>query len=314
MLCPFRGIHAQGRGVLVVARRRKLHQDESGHAHVHVRPDWLSSRQGQHHAGARYAGPGFASSTEEAQTKSDLSLGPDHEDWPQKIPQNVFFASSLFWRRGRQTNNFRCWMWDFDVLTPRNEMKCNTKQAASFSCIFSSHLFFSFSAIHSMLYVNFTLKRHAGYFLINVYIPCSLLVVISWVAFWINREATGDRIALGQNLLWIPTNRFDLNVTSNCIGATDPCSESNKVRDPCSWWSDLSSPWSWFRLHTRKEISFFSCEISPSTAFGFRIFIFEGVTTVLTMTFLALDNRTDLPKVSYSTALDIFVGKFEEKH
>ena len=48
-----------------------------------------------------------------------------------------------------------------------------------------------------MLYVNFTLKRHAGYFLINVYIPCSLLVVISWVAFWINREATGDRIALG---------------------------------------------------------------------------------------------------------------------
>ena len=37
-----------------------------------------------------------------------------------------------------------------------------------------------------------------GYFLINVYIPCSLLVVISWVGFWINREATADRIALGE--------------------------------------------------------------------------------------------------------------------
>ena len=33
-----------------------------------------------------------------------------------------------------------------------------------------------------------------------------------------------------------------------------------------------------------------------------------GVTTVLTMAFLAIDNRRDLPKVSYSTALDYFVG------
>ena len=30
--------------------------------------------------------------------------------------------------------------------------------------------------------------------------------------------------------------------------------------------------------------------------------------TVLTMTFLAMDSRGDLPKVSYSTALDYFVG------
>ena len=30
--------------------------------------------------------------------------------------------------------------------------------------------------------------------------------------------------------------------------------------------------------------------------------------TVLTMTFIGLDNRTDLPRVSYSTALDIYVA------
>src|SRR6218665_3249859 len=34
----------------------------------------------------------------------------------------------------------------------------------------------------------------------------------------------------------------------------------------------------------------------------------SGVTTVLTMAFLGIDNRGDLPKVSYSTALDYFVG------
>ena len=32
-----------------------------------------------------------------------------------------------------------------------------------------------------------------------------------------------------------------------------------------------------------------------------------GVTTVLTMTFLGLEARTDLPKVPYTTALDLFL-------
>ena len=37
------------------------------------------------------------------------------------------------------------------------------------------------------------------------------------------------------------------------------------------------------------------------------IIYYEGVTTVLTMTFLGLEARTDLPQVSYPTALDYFV-------
>ncbi|CAB4064290.1 GABRA [Lepeophtheirus salmonis] len=81
---------------------------------------------------------------------------------------------------------------------------------------------------HSTLLVNFHLQRHMGNFMIQVYGPCILLVVISWVSFWLNREATSDRINL-------------------------------------------------------------------------------GVTTVLTMTFLGLEARTDLPQVAYATALDYFV-------
>lgn len=45
---------------------------------------------------------------------------------------------------------------------------------------------------------SFHLKRHMGYFIIEVYAPCTMLVVLSWVAFWINREATADRVALGK--------------------------------------------------------------------------------------------------------------------
>jgi hypothetical protein len=37
------------------------------------------------------------------------------------------------------------------------------------------------------------------------------------------------------------------------------------------------------------------------------MFCFTGITTVLTMTFLGLEARTDLPKVPYPTALDFFV-------
>ncbi|CAG5131886.1 unnamed protein product, partial [Candidula unifasciata] len=81
---------------------------------------------------------------------------------------------------------------------------------------------------HSVLTIFFDFRRHTGYFLIQVYLPCCLLVVLSWVSFWINREATADRISLGS-------------------------------------------------------------------------------LTMLTMTFLVLDSRNDLPRVAYSTALDIYV-------
>ncbi|GAB0097059.1 Gamma-aminobutyric acid receptor alpha-like [Sergentomyia squamirostris] len=49
----------------------------------------------------------------------------------------------------------------------------------------------------SVLQVSFNLQRHAGYFLIQVYVPCILIVVLSWVGFWIHREATSDRVGLG---------------------------------------------------------------------------------------------------------------------
>jgi len=80
----------------------------------------------------------------------------------------------------------------------------------------------------SCLQVVFLLQRHTGYFLIQVYVPCTLIVVLSWVGFWLNREATSDRVGL-------------------------------------------------------------------------------GITAVLTLSTIALDSRTGLPKVHYATALDWFI-------
>jgi len=53
---------------------------------------------------------------------------------------------------------------------------------------------------YSTLKVNFKLKRHMGYFLIQVYVPSTLIVILSWVTFWLNREASADRVGLGNSL------------------------------------------------------------------------------------------------------------------
>ncbi|XP_050702586.1 gamma-aminobutyric acid receptor alpha-like [Eriocheir sinensis] len=100
----------------------------------------------------------------------------------------------------------------FDLIATPSGFENTTRRTGEFSTLLAS----------------FHLQRHMGNFLITVYGPCVLLVVLSWVSFWLNREATSDRISL-------------------------------------------------------------------------------GITTVLTMTFLGLEARTDLPKVPYSTALDLFV-------
>ncbi|KAK5965591.1 Gamma-aminobutyric acid receptor subunit alpha-1 protein, partial [Trichostrongylus colubriformis] len=50
---------------------------------------------------------------------------------------------------------------------------------------------------YSALEVRFYFERHFGYFLMNFYVPCTLIVLLCWVALWTNREATGDRVGMG---------------------------------------------------------------------------------------------------------------------
>ncbi|XP_064374500.1 glycine receptor subunit alpha-4-like isoform X1 [Dromaius novaehollandiae] len=45
--------------------------------------------------------------------------------------------------------------------------------------------------------VRFHLERQMGYYLIQMYIPSLLIVILSWVSFWINMEAAPARVGLG---------------------------------------------------------------------------------------------------------------------
>ncbi|ESP02384.1 hypothetical protein LOTGIDRAFT_138579 [Lottia gigantea] len=50
---------------------------------------------------------------------------------------------------------------------------------------------------YKRLSLYFTLRRNIGYFIFQTYLPSILIVMLSWVSFWINHEATSARVALG---------------------------------------------------------------------------------------------------------------------
>ncbi len=48
---------------------------------------------------------------------------------------------------------------------------------------------------YSRLACEILFVRSMGYYLIQIYIPSSLIVIISWVSFWINRNASSARVS-----------------------------------------------------------------------------------------------------------------------
>eukprot|EP00794_Sanderia_malayensis_P020503 gene20503-22520_t len=57
------------------------------------------------------------------------------------------------------------------------------------------------SGDYSQLIVHFYLERHLGYYIIQIYIPCHLVVMLSWLSLFMSPEDVGDRIALGITCL-----------------------------------------------------------------------------------------------------------------
>jgi len=49
---------------------------------------------------------------------------------------------------------------------------------------------------YSRLAVEFNVRRMAGYYLTQVYIPCTMLVLLSWISFWLNKRSAQVRLVL----------------------------------------------------------------------------------------------------------------------
>ena len=58
-----------------------------------------------------------------------------------------------------------------------------------------------FSGKFTCLEVVFKFKRRLGYYLFHTYVPTCLIVIMSWISFWIKPEAVPARVTLGVTSL-----------------------------------------------------------------------------------------------------------------
>ncbi|GAB6022237.1 hypothetical protein CHUAL_006368 [Chamberlinius hualienensis] len=67
---------------------------------------------------------------------------------------------------------------------------------------------------YSCLKVDLMFKREFSYYLIQIYIPCCMLVIVSWVSFWLDQHATPARVSLGvTTLLTMATQTSGINAS-----------------------------------------------------------------------------------------------------
>ncbi|XP_027060085.1 gamma-aminobutyric acid receptor subunit rho-2-like [Pocillopora damicornis] len=80
-----------------------------------------------------------------------------------------------------------------DVHVSRTNMAQFKFLGAMFSADLDSYTGVNFTTIT----VSYTFQRRLGYYVLQVYIPDILIVLLSWIAFWMNPESAGDRLTIG---------------------------------------------------------------------------------------------------------------------
>ncbi|KAF0290231.1 Glutamate-gated chloride channel [Amphibalanus amphitrite] len=84
-------------------------------------------------------------------------------------------------------------------LYPLDKQTCSLKMA---SC----------ECEYSCLTVDLLFKREFSYYLIQIYVPCCMLVIVSWVSFWLDQNAVPARVSLGvTTLLTMATQTSGIN-------------------------------------------------------------------------------------------------------
>nr|AWJ68189.1 putative GABA receptor 7 [Hirudo verbana] len=85
--------------------------------------------------------------------------------------------------------------------------------------IYTKHKLFDCSVNYTggsfpCLQINFILQRNVGYFAIQVFFPTFLIVILSWVSFWISVDAVPARVSLGLLTVLTMTN-LSIGINSN---------------------------------------------------------------------------------------------------
>ena len=62
--------------------------------------------------------------------------------------------------------------------------------------------------------MDFHFSRQVGFYVLQTYIPCNLIVLLSWVSFWINKDAVPARITLTVTTMLTMTTQLTSSVSN----------------------------------------------------------------------------------------------------
>nr|XP_048278850.1 gamma-aminobutyric acid receptor subunit rho-3 [Myodes glareolus] len=116
----------------------------------------------------------------------------------------------------------------------------NTEEHISLSQFFieefsasSGLAFYSSTGWYYRLFINFVLRRHIFFFVLQTYFPAMLMVMLSWVSFWIDRRAVPARVSLGI------TTVLTMSTIVTGVNASMPQVSYVKAVDVYMWVSSL---------------------------------------------------------------------------
>ncbi|XP_069495358.1 gamma-aminobutyric acid receptor subunit rho-3 isoform X2 [Ambystoma mexicanum] len=90
----------------------------------------------------------------------------------------------LYWKRGNESLKT-------DEHISLSQFFIEEFSASSGLALYSS------TGWYNRLFINFILRRHIFFFVLQSYFPSILMVMLSWVSFWIDRRAVPARVSLG---------------------------------------------------------------------------------------------------------------------
>ncbi|KAM4701295.1 gamma-aminobutyric acid receptor subunit rho-3 [Discoglossus pictus] len=90
----------------------------------------------------------------------------------------------LYWKRGNESLKT-------DEHISLSQFFIEEFSASSGLALYSS------TGWYNRLFINFILRRHIFFFVLQTYFPAMLMVMLSWVSFWIDRRAVPARVSLG---------------------------------------------------------------------------------------------------------------------
>uniref|UniRef100_A0A452UDZ7 Gamma-aminobutyric acid type A receptor subunit rho3 (gene/pseudogene) n=1 Tax=Ursus maritimus TaxID=29073 RepID=A0A452UDZ7_URSMA len=97
---------------------------------------------------------------------------------------------------------------DLMLYWKQGNKSLNTDEHISLSQFFiedfsasSGFAFYSSTGWYNRLFINFVLRRHIFFFVLQTYFPVMLMVMLLWVSFWIDRRAVPARVSLGITMV-----------------------------------------------------------------------------------------------------------------